>query len=250
VPDQDEAPKEVPEPLGHRPVIPPEVNGVASRVPESLLERFRTAYVPDLSDAVGPLYTMHPGIRPLYSPMARVVGQALTVKAPPGDNLTVHGAFSMVRPGDVLVIDWRGYIDGCATGASSLAVPITHGLRGVVADGAWRDLGELRAIGFPICARGLSAFSPPKDRPGEINTAVSCGGVVVHPGDIVVGDEEGVVVIPLRWAETVLDSLSEYKAPTRVEDWDLAQLETSIASRRRRFRLIVESYGGRVRDEP
>jgi regulator of RNase E activity RraA len=229
-------------------VIPPQVNPPVPRVAEELIERFRAAYIPDLSDAVGHLYTMHPAIRPLYSPMARLVGQALTVKAPPGDNLTVHGALCMVEPGDVLVVDWRGYVDACATGASSLAVPITRGLRGVVVDGAWRDVGELRAVGFPICARSVSAFSPPKDRPGEINTVVSCGGAVVAPGDIVVGDEEGVVVVPRAWAQAVADSLQEYRPPTRVEDSDLEALAESFKSRRRRFDRLVEEYGGRVPD--
>jgi 4-hydroxy-4-methyl-2-oxoglutarate aldolase len=95
------------------------------------------------------------------------VAQALTVTAPPGDNPTIHGALTMVQPGDVLVVDWRGHTARCATGASSLVVPMHRGLRGAVVDGAWRDVGELRALAFPICARALTAFSPPKDRVGE-----------------------------------------------------------------------------------
>lgn len=230
--------------MGHRPVIPPVVNPPAERLPEELVARFRDAYLPDLSDAVGHCYTMTPAIRPLYTPTPRLLGEALTVKAPPGDNLTVHGALSMVQPGDVLVIDWRGYTEGCATGASSLVVPIKRGLRGAVVDGAWRDVGELRAIGFPIFARCASAFSPPKDRPGEINVPVACGGVVVAPGDLVVADEEGVVVVPRQWVERVADSLKPYRAPRGLEDFDLARLEAAIAGRRERFREIVEDYGG------
>jgi regulator of RNase E activity RraA len=229
---------------GHRPVIRPVINAAVPRVPDALLRRFETAYVPDLSDAVGAIYTMQAAIKPLYSPMRRLVGQALTAKAPPGDNLTVHGALAQVQPGDVLIVDWRGHLDGCATGASTLVVPITRGLRGAVVDGAWRDVAELRALDFPICARGTTAFSPPKDRPGEINVPVSCGGVVVAPGDIVVGDEEGVVVVPRRWAETVLDSLPEHRAPAGLEGYDVPAMTDAAARRDRYFHQVVASYGG------
>ena len=231
---------------GHRAAVPPIVNPPAPRVSRSLLERFEHVYVPDLSDAVGNLYTMDTGIRPLYAPMRRAVGQAFTVKMPPGDNLTIHGALAMLQTDDVLVIDWRGYVDGCATGASSLVVATARGLRGVVADGGWRDVGELRALDLPVFARGLSTFSPPKERPGEINTPVSCGGVVVFPGDIVVGDEEGCVVVPQRWAERVLDSIEPYVAPTGIEDWNLHDLEESVDARHQRFRSIVEEFGGSI----
>ena len=157
--------------FGHRPVVPPIVRAHAPPADPALLERFRTAFIPDVSDAVGQLYTMDRGIRPLYEPIPRLVGQALTVKAAPGDNLAVHGALGMVRDGDVLVIDWRG-TDACATGAGSLALPIRDGLRGAVVDGGWRDVGELEALGFPVFGRGISAWSPPKTRPGEINVPV------------------------------------------------------------------------------
>ena len=229
--------------IGHRPVIPPRLNPAVPRVPEALLDRFRRAYVPDLSDAVGALYTMEAGIQPLYAGMPRVVGQALTVKAPPGDNLTVHGALTMVEPGDILVIDWRGHTESCATGASALVVPISRGLKGVVVDGAWRDVGELRALHFPICARGLTAFSPPKDRTGEINVPVACGGVVVEPGDIVVGDEEGVVVVPQRWAAQVAEAVGEYEGPKAFEEYDIAALEPGYEQRQRYFEQSINKPG-------
>src|SRR5579884_1729301 len=236
--------------MGHRPVIPPVVNASPVRLPEALLERFRDAYLPDLSDAVGHLYTMSPVIRPLYHPCPRLLGQALTVKAPPGDNLTVHGALTMVQPGDGLVIDWRGYVEGCATGASSLVVPIENGLRGAVVDGAWRDVGELRALGFPLFARCVAAFSPPKDRPGEINVPVACGGVVVHPGDLVVGDEEGVVVVPRAWAGRVADSLRSYRRPRSIGDFDLEKLRQGFEEKQIRFREVVNDHGGSLPTSP
>jgi 4-hydroxy-4-methyl-2-oxoglutarate aldolase len=221
--------------FGHVAVLRPRVQASAPRVDRALLERFGQAYVPDISDAVGPLYTMDSGLKPLYTPMTRVIGQALTVKSPPGDNLTVHGALGMVGPGDVLVVDSRGYMGACLTGATALVIPIRRGLRGAVVDGAWRDVGELSALGFPICGRGLAAFSPPKERVGEINVPVSCGGVVVCPGDIVVGDAEGVVVVPQEAAAAVAASLSVYEQRRAIDDYDLASLERDADARRRYF---------------
>jgi regulator of RNase E activity RraA len=225
--------------FGHVAVIAPRILDGAPRVDASLLERFAHAYVPDISDAVGPLYTMDPGIRPLYSPMSRLAGQALTVKTPPGDNLTVHGALGMVRPGDVLVIDARGYTGACATGALSLVIPIRDGLRGAIVDGAWRDAAELSALNFPVCGRGLAAFSPPKEQLGEINVPVACGGVVVSPGDLVIGDEEGVVVVPRDQAADVATSLPEHRQPMTIDDYDLGDLEQDAARRRQYFERIV-----------
>lgn len=231
--------------FGHRPVVPPLVRAHVAPPDWEVIERLRTAFVPDVSDAVGQLYTMDSGIRPLYEPVPRLVGQALTVKAAPGDNLAVHGALSMVQDGDVLVIDWRG-TDACATGAGSLALPIREGLRGAVVDGGWRDVDELEALRFPVFGRAISAFSPQKTRPGEINVAVSCGGVVVHPGDIVVGDREGIAVIPRAFAAEVAASLREYRPHRSVDEWDGEMLERARADRRQRFEEIVRELGGSI----
>jgi 4-hydroxy-4-methyl-2-oxoglutarate aldolase len=231
--------------FGHRPVVPPIVRAHAPPPDSALLERFGTAFIPDVSDAVGRLYTMDRGIRPLYEPMHRLVGQALTVKAAPGDNLAVHGALAMVRDGDVLVIDWRG-TDACATGAGSLALPIRDGLRGAVVDGGWRDIAELEAIGFPVFGRGISAWSPPKARPGEINVPVVCGGVVVTPGDIIVGDREGVAVVPREFAAQVAASLREYEPHRSVDEWDHEMLERARVERLARFEEIVTELGGSI----
>lgn len=220
--------------FGHHPIVPPKVVRDVPRLPDGIVERFVTAYLPDVSDAVGQLYTMDAGIRPLYQPIRRMVGHALTVKAPPGDNLTVHGALSMAQKGDVLVIDWRG-TDACATGAGSLVLPIRAGLAGAVVDGGWRDIAELQAIDFPVFGRSISPFSPPKSRPGEINVPVCCGGVVVQAGDLVVGDGEGVVVVPHEHAAAVAGSLRAYQAHRSLAEWDAAMLERAVAERRAFF---------------
>ena len=181
---------------GHTPVLPPRWIQNVPRLEDDVLESFRSFLLPDISDAVGSLYTMSPRLRPLYTPIERLVGRALTVKAPPGDSATVHGALSVCQPGDVLVIDWRGHVDSCAGGAGMLIGPIRQGLAGVVVDGAWRDVPDLQALNFPIFGRGTCSVSRAKSQLGEINVPISCGGVVVNAGDLIVADREGIVVVP------------------------------------------------------
>jgi 4-hydroxy-4-methyl-2-oxoglutarate aldolase len=194
---------------GHTPVLPPRWVRNVPRIEDGILESFRSFSVPDISDAVGALYTMSSDMGPLYEPIDRLVGRALTVKAPPGDSLTVHGAITQCQPGDVLVIDWRGHVDSCSGGSGMLIGPIRHGLAGVVVDGAWRDIPDLQALNFPVFGRGTSPVSRAKSQLGEINVPVSCGGVVVHPGDLIVADAEGIVVVPRTETESVLSAVRE-----------------------------------------
>jgi 4-hydroxy-4-methyl-2-oxoglutarate aldolase len=192
---------------GHEPVVPPRI-GTAPDVDPIWFERFAEVSSCEIADAVGPLYVMDPGLVPLFRPIPRVVGRAVTVKAWPGDSLAVYGGLSTVRDGDVLVVDWRGHTGSCGGGAQILAEPTSRGMRGVVIDGAWRDAGDAADLGVPIYGRALNPYSPPKQRPGELNVAVSCGGVVVEPGDVVVADEEGIAVVPHRAIELVWDAVS------------------------------------------
>ena len=194
--------------IGHVAVVPPrEVTNVPPLDPQ-WLELFAGASASDVSDAVGALYTMSAGIGPLYRPTPHLLGRALTVKCWPGDNLAIYGALDRVTDGDVLVVDTRGYTGNCGSGANVLSAPRAKGLRGVVIDGAWRDVDDLAELGFPMFGRGWSPFSPAKRRPGEINVPVHCGGVVVHPGDLVVGDGAGVAVVPSAYISTVWDALA------------------------------------------
>jgi 4-hydroxy-4-methyl-2-oxoglutarate aldolase len=197
---------------GHVPVLPPRWVQNVPRLDDDVVEAFGKFSVPDISDAVGPLYTMAAGMRPLYEPINRLMGRALTVKAPPGDSLTIHGAISVCRPGDVLVIDWRGHVDSCSGGAGMLMAPIRQGLAGVLVDGAWRDVLDLQALGFPIFGRGISAVSRAKSQFGEINVPVSCGGVVVNAGDLIVADAEGIVVVPRLEAASICQHVAERSA--------------------------------------
>jgi 4-hydroxy-4-methyl-2-oxoglutarate aldolase len=236
--------------FGHRPIVGPKIVRNVPRLPEDLMDQFRHAFVPDISDAVGQLYTMESAIRPLYQPMKRAVGIALTVKTPPGDNVMIHRALSMVQAGDVLVIDARGYTESCGTGAGSMTVPISNGLAGVVVDGAWRDIGELQALDFPIYGKGISPFSPPKSRPGEINVPVCCGGVIVHAGDLVICDAEGGVVVPRQYAKVVAEELTQYTQRASLSDWDLDQIAQNAVSRNAYFDELFRARGGVYVDWP
>jgi regulator of RNase E activity RraA len=220
---------------GYTPVVPPRIGATPDRVDPALLEFLSSVSVADVSDAVGRLYTMAPRIRPLYEPIRRTVGVALTVKAVPGDNLAVHGALGMVREQDVLVVDWLGYTEGCGSGVLSLMGPVERGLRGVVIDGGWRDVAELQEHGIAVFGRGEAAFSPAKNDPGEINVPVNCGGVTVEPGDVVVADSAGVAVIPRRDLDEVVRSLIGRRE----------QPEADPALCYRWFEEAFESRGGR-----
>lgn len=230
--------------LGHRTVIPPRVGESPGRLDAKIMKRYRAAAVTDVSDAVGRLYTMDGGIRPFYEPMRRVVGVALTAKAPPGDNWAIHGALSMAGEDDVLIIDWQGYREGCGAGSKVLVPAIRRGLAGVIVDGAWRDIGDLRAMDFPMCGRGISAFSPSKSELGEINVAVCCGGVIVEPGDVVIADGEGAVVVPRRHAAEVARYLPDPEQEGSVDGNSHDAVEADPGAISRSYWDAFEAKGG------
>lgn len=122
-------------------------------------------------------------------------GPAVTVRVRPGDNLMVHKSFDYAEPGDVIVVDAGGSLAQSIIGGNMRATMRRRGLGGIVIDGAIRDVDEFAEGGFPAFAKGVCHRGPSKDGPGEINVPVACAGMVVHPGDIVIGDSDGVVTI-------------------------------------------------------
>lgn len=204
--------------LGHRPLVPPRIGPDPEPLPEELLAVYRATPAAAVSDQVGRLWTMDPAIGPLHPSMPRLAGVAITVKAPPGDNWAVYGGLARAFPGAVVVVDWRGHTASCGGGEKALLPGIAGGLSGVVIDGAWRDVDDVAARGFPLFGRGRTPFSPAKRDPGEIDVPVSCGGVVVEPGDVVVGDADGVVVVPRRHAEEVARVLAAKAATADARD--------------------------------
>lgn len=146
------------------------------------------------ADVAGRRGAMHGRIRAV-SPDMKLCGPAFTIEVRPGDNLMIHAAMSMAQPGDVLVIDGKGDQTSALMGAIMMNACKVLDLGGVVIDAAVRDVTELQELGFPVFSVGTNPNGPTKNVPGRINHPVSCGGVVVHPGDLVTGDADGVVVV-------------------------------------------------------
>jgi 4-hydroxy-4-methyl-2-oxoglutarate aldolase len=156
-----------------------------------------------ISDSMGRTGSMAAEIKPIW-PRAKIVGPALTVRTFPADNLMIHKAVTLAKPGDVLVVNAGGYKDAAVFGDLLGYSCKAHGIAGIVIDGASRDAEGMAAIGFPVFARAVLPMGPFKDSPGAINVPISCGGVAVRPGDVVVGDADGVVVVPMEYAAEIL----------------------------------------------
>jgi regulator of RNase E activity RraA len=148
-----------------------------------------------LADVLGRQQVMDIGIRPLWPSSRRVAGPAFTVRCPPGDNLMLHAAIHRAPAGSVIVVE-SGDVDWALAGGNVCAVAQRNGVAAFVLDGVIRDLAEVRAMGFPVFARGVIPIPGSKRAVVPLNVTVHCGGVNVSPGDIVVADEEGVVVVP------------------------------------------------------
>ncbi len=145
------------------------------------------------------------GLRQYHADVnAALCGPAVTVRVRPGDNLMIHKALTMVQPGDVLVIDGGGDVSQALVGGLMRTTCVAKKIAGLVIDGAVRDVAEWAAPGMPIFAKGHTHRGPSKDGPGEVNVPVACAGLVVQPGDLVVGDADGVIAIPAAEAAEVL----------------------------------------------
>ncbi|WP_026869976.1 RraA family protein [Inquilinus limosus] len=160
-------------------------------VPPEILDGFRQAAVAVVSDNMNRLHGTH-SLRP-YHRGARLIGTAVTVKTRGGDNITLHKAFEQLRPGDVLVVDGGGDLGQALVGEIMMSKARAIGAAGFVIDGAIRDVAAFAAADFPCFARGVTHRGPYKSGPGEINVPVAVDGMVVMPGDVVLGDEDGVV---------------------------------------------------------
>ena len=181
------------------------------RPPEDLLAAFRAVPTGQVCDAMDRMGALNWRIKPL-SAESVMCGPALTVRTRPGDNLMVWKAVDVAQPGDVLVIATSEHTATSTFGEFVVRAARAKGLAGVVCDGVCRDLSGIRATGLPTFVLGASPAAPGKDGPGEIGGRVSCGGVVIEPGDIVVGDEDGVVVVPLRDAPAIAAALRAVSA--------------------------------------
>ena len=137
---------------------------------------------------------------------------AFTVKTRPVDNLVVWKALQLAAPGDVIVIATGGHVSHSTWGDLTSRVAAARGIAAMVTDGAVRDVADIDQVGLPVFAAAVTPNSPHKDGPGELNVPIACGGQVVHPGDILVGDGDGVVVVPRDDAAAALQELARIRA--------------------------------------
>ena len=174
------------------------------RPDELLVEQFRGLAAANISDVQGRQYTLDARIKPTYQSMPSVCGPAITVKARPGDNLVAFKAIEIAQPGDVIVIAGAFDMTYSVWGGIMSSMAKAKGIAGLVTDALVRDVVQTRGVAFPVFAIGLTPAGPTKEGAGEVNAPISCGGVVVFPGDVIVGDEDGVVVVRKEDAADVL----------------------------------------------
>ncbi len=167
-----------------------------------LVNAFAQFPASNIGDEMGRMACTHPEIRPYNN--RKLLGSAFTVRVPAGEFLLIHKAIDLAHPGDVIVVDGQGDCTKALIGEIMTRYAMSRGIAGFVIDGAIRDSGAIKDLSFPVYARGVSANGPYKVGGGEINVPIVCGGVVVKPGFIVVGDEDGVVFINPDDAEVIL----------------------------------------------
>ena len=187
------------------------------KVGSEVVERFARLPVANVSDSMSRLTAGGARLRPRHGG-GGMAGPALTVKAPPGDNLMFHKAISLAEPGDVLVIDAGGDLTNALMGEMMLMQITKRGVAGVVINGAIRDAGYIREQKIPVFSAGITHRGPYKNGPGEINVPVAIDGMVIAPGDLVLGDDDGVLCVPFDQVEAV------FKAATAKYDAEQKQI--------------------------
>ena len=190
------------------------------QVSHEQITRARALPVANVSDCMSRLTAGGPRLRPIHD-KGSMAGPALTVRTRPGDNLMVHKALDLAQPGDVIVVDAGGDLTNAIIGELMQSYAIQRKLGGIVINGAIRDLDALRAGSLPIYAAGVTHRGPYKDGPGEINVAVSFDGMVVEPGDLVIGDDDGILCIPFDQVEAVLEAASAKQAAEATQMADI-----------------------------
>jgi RraA family protein len=207
-----------------------------NRPPKDLIQQFAGLPVANIADMMNRMFCVSAKIRPMNE--TPLLGSAFTIKCRPGDNLLLHKALDMAEPGDVLVVDAQGDMSNSIMGELMVLWAMKRQLGGFVIDGAIRDIGSLKKLNIPIWASGITPAGPYKDGPGEINAPVSCGGVVVNPGDILIGDEDGLVVVhpadaPDLIKKTKAKNAAEQKTMEEIENmaWDRTWVDKALKER-------------------
>jgi RraA family protein len=198
------------------------------QVPAQIVEAFKGLPVANVSDCMARMTSAGPRLRPMHK-SGYLAGPALTVKSRPGDNLMIHKALDMAQPGDVIVVDAGGDLTNALFGEIMLATAVSRGVVGVVLNGAVRDADEIAAGHFPVYAAGVTHRGPYKDGPGEINVPIAIDGMVIHPGDLMLGDADGLLCVPFDSVDEVLQATQQKMQAEKkmLEDIAAGKLDTS-----------------------
>ncbi len=191
------------------------------RSDRSLVEAFAKIPSAIISDNLNRMVAAGPSVRPMHKE-GTLAGTALTVKTRPGDNLMIHKAADIAQPGDVIVVDAGGDLTNALIGELIISHARSRGVVGFVVNGAVRDMDVIAVDDYPVYGAGVSHRGPYKDGPGEVNVPIALDGMVIAPGDIVIGDLDGVVCIPREEAESVL-------AASRAQQEKEAGIQAAIA---------------------
>jgi regulator of RNase E activity RraA len=207
------------------------------RSDRSLVEAFAKIPSAIISDNLNRMVAAGPTVRPMHKG-GTLAGTALTVKTRPGDNLMIHKAADMAQPGDVIVVDAGGDLTNALIGELIVSHARSRGVVGFVVNGAVRDMDVIAVDDYPIYGAGVSHRGPYKDGPGEVNVPISLDGMVIAPGDIIIGDLDGVVCIPREEAESVLaasraqlDKEAGIQAAIAGAGWDRAWVDEILKAK-------------------
>src|SRR5690625_1081111 len=177
----------------------------------TVIEQLKSIPTTAISDVLKGMNNLDPAIKPLKDTY-QIACEAYTMKLAVGDNLHLLKALKEAKPGEILVVDVKGDTYRAIAGDFVVGMMQTLELGGLVVDGVIRDIIDIKKLNFPVFSKGTTVSSGGKNGPGETNVSISCGGTSVHPGDIIVGDVDGVVVIPRNAAKDVLQKAQEKEA--------------------------------------
>jgi regulator of RNase E activity RraA len=199
-------------------------------VSPGIVAKFRTLPVANVSDSMSRMSAGGSRLRPIHGGSGVVLaGPALTVKVRPGDNLMLHKAIDLAQPGDVIVCDGGGDLTNALIGELMTSHAQVRKLAGFVINGAVRDAGAIRAGTYPVFAAGITHRGPYKDGPGEINVPIAIDGMVIEPGDLIIGDDDGFVCVPYAQLATVLAAT---EAKQIAEAKTMAEIKAGKSDRR------------------